>query len=92
MLVVHNNQHPEPLFKPQLMVRRVPLHVHPYNKSMPIYNEIRPGTKICVLFMTQKLALKTLDIQICIAYQHLILRVLQTCMVLNLYRTKSSGL
>ncbi len=31
MLIVHNNQHPEPLFKPQLMVRCVPLHVHSYS-------------------------------------------------------------
>ncbi len=34
MLVVHNNQHYEPLFKPQLMVRCVPLHVYPYKDNM----------------------------------------------------------
>jgi hypothetical protein len=34
MLVVHNNQHPESLFKPQLMIRCVPLHVLPYNQNI----------------------------------------------------------
>jgi hypothetical protein len=34
MLVVHNNQHPEPLFKLQLMVSRVPPHVQTYKKSL----------------------------------------------------------
>ncbi len=30
MLIVHNNQHPEPLFLPQHMVWCVPQAVHPY--------------------------------------------------------------
>jgi hypothetical protein len=38
MQVVHNYQHPEPLFKPQPMVRRVPQAVHPYSIALDIFN------------------------------------------------------
>ncbi len=30
MLVVYNNQHPKPLFKPQPMAKACTPHIHPY--------------------------------------------------------------